>query len=933
MAADASGDGSQDLQLANASTQSHTADTGRSPGPSRLSYPESSAPWRQHTRPAFQTAPGHSYSRTSSSDTQQGPSGLGSRYTGAPQPFQTRGAPYAQPSGYGGQYTLSPQPAGNLQPPPSGAFPYGPGFSHHGQYVHETPMIPQNAHMAYPSANMPSLMHHHSSPGPSSMYVHSQAAPSPPSRSPLSSPSSQGPHSASYSGSASFYPSPLSASSFPYPAQPFSPSTPIYQSPYSSPSYPPQFISPGEQEGQGTWWYVPSNVPSPNQYDPMSHTYQAHYAVPYASLNRQEFEGYRRPGPQSVSSAGYPVSSPLPQASMGQPHVFGPGHESASPSLIYPTSPGPASSEVSAASARAASNLSSARRAYHPNPPAHRSEWVMWVGNVPGDATVEELWRVFNQPRPLTQSPDSDSKESDAEGQLYGGVVSIYPIVRSNCAFVNFESEAHLHSAIARFNGQQLRSHDPKCPRLVCRVRAKEDDLRAGVGAQRGTGVHTRWVRERRARDRERKEEGEEEQGGAERRSASPAESPRGLAQRLASLSLGSEEEGRFRRGTKKSSSGSYASTNSSFLARHFPKRYFILKSLTQFDLDLSVEKGLWATQRHNETILDQAYRTSRDVYLIFGVNKSGEFYGYARMASPILRGEERISWASRTDASPASLRGQRRSEPILEEGGSPTQARPTFLPLSEHRLVDESPLPLSPPHKQILPSAVAEAPREFLSAPAEMNQPHHRFSFQAPAPKPSLDVPRVLPAAPSLFGADKFELKEGPVIAARARGKSGSSSKSSKDSKPDSEGVKRMDMLMDEYPGSPLRTVAEEGSKEDLGEEEPEEEAKPGKFERAGENWGEPFRIEWIQTTRLPFWRTRHLRNPWNHEREVKVSRDGTELEPSVGQALLDEWERPEPPQSPVSFKYPGQGRRPTGEPKSASTNTAPTLSRKGDM
>jgi hypothetical protein len=50
-----------------------------------------------------------------------------------------------------------------------------------------------------------------------------------------------------------------------------------------------------------------------------------------------------------------------------------------------------------------------------------------------------------------------------------------------------------------------------------------------------------------------------------------------------------------------------------------------------QHDLDLSVETGLWATQRHNEEILDQAFRTSRDVYLIFGANKSGEFYGYAR--------------------------------------------------------------------------------------------------------------------------------------------------------------------------------------------------------------------------------------------------------------------------------------------------------------
>ena len=82
---------------------------------------------------------------------------------------------------------------------------------------------------------------------------------------------------------------------------------------------------------------------------------------------------------------------------------------------------------------------------------------------------------------------------------------------------------------------------------------------------------------------------------------------------------------------------------------QHFPKRYFILKSLTQVcslctqrwmpwtnvllqrDLDISVKEGLWATQQHNEITLDQAYRTSKEVYLIFGVNKSGEFYGYAR--------------------------------------------------------------------------------------------------------------------------------------------------------------------------------------------------------------------------------------------------------------------------------------------------------------
>jgi len=43
----------------------------------------------------------------------------------------------------------------------------------------------------------------------------------------------------------------------------------------------------------------------------------------------------------------------------------------------------------------------------------------------------------------------------------------------------------------------------------------------------------------------------------------------------------------------------------------------------------------------------------------------------------------------------------------------------------------------------------------------------------------------------------------------------------------------------------------------------------------------GSPFRIEWLKVGRLPFNNTKHLRNPWNADREVKVSRDGTEVEP----------------------------------------------------
>jgi len=59
-------------------------------------------------------------------------------------------------------------------------------------------------------------------------------------------------------------------------------------------------------------------------------------------------------------------------------------------------------------------------------------------------------------------------------------------------------------------------------------------------------------------------------------------------------------------------------------------------------------------------------------------------------------------------------------------------------------------------------------------------------------------------------------------------------------------------------------------------------------------QDWGKPFRIEWQSTNRLPFYRTRGLRNPWNANREVKIARDGQELESSVGRKLISMFHRP---------------------------------------
>ncbi len=77
-------------------------------------------------------------------------------------------------------------------------------------------------------------------------------------------------------------------------------------------------------------------------------------------------------------------------------------------------------------------------------------------------------------------------------------------------------------------------------------------------------------------------------------------------------------------------------------------------------------------------------------------------------------------------------------------------------------------------------------------------------------------------------------------------------------------------------------------------------------------QSWGKPFKIEWVSTNRLPFYRTRGLRNPWNANREVKIARDGTELEPSVGERLIQMFHRLGPSTAgvvmpPMQFGGPG--------------------------
>eukprot|EP00928_Gymnodinium_smaydae_P008323 TRINITY_DN13035_c0_g1_i2.p1 TRINITY_DN13035_c0_g1~~TRINITY_DN13035_c0_g1_i2.p1 ORF type:complete len:434 (-),score=85.49 TRINITY_DN13035_c0_g1_i2:121-1422(-) len=64
--------------------------------------------------------------------------------------------------------------------------------------------------------------------------------------------------------------------------------------------------------------------------------------------------------------------------------------------------------------------------------------------------------------------------------------------------------------------------------------------------------------------------------------------------------------------------------------------RYFVIKSGNHNNLVLSIENKVWATQRQNEGKLNEALQTAPYVILIFSVNCSGAFQGYAKMVSPV---------------------------------------------------------------------------------------------------------------------------------------------------------------------------------------------------------------------------------------------------------------------------------------------------------
>jgi hypothetical protein len=176
--------------------------------------------------------------------------------------------------------------------------------------------------------------------------------------------------------------------------------------------------------------------------------------------------------------------------------------------------------------------------------------------------------------------------------------------------------------------------------------------------------------------------------------------------------------------------------------------------------------------------------------------------------------------------------RGRAGSEPV----------RPTYLLTpSQGHIAACSPSELSPADDSVSPQ---RGGRNTDPAQPSAKPDHSKFRAKTHDPKKT----EYFPPMPIALGASEDEAEHQQALGG-----------SSRPVEVDGDGIARKDTVL---------TMEEKEEREEV--------------EDSPEGMGLPFRIQWIKVGSLAFGRTRLLRNPWNADREVKVSRDGTEVEPS---------------------------------------------------
>ena len=143
-------------------------------------------------------------------------------------------------------------------------------------------------------------------------------------------------------------------------------------------------------------------------------------------------------------------------------------------------------------------------------------------------------------------------------------IESLFLISKSNCAFVNYKTEDACAAAMHRFHDSRFYG-----VRLVCRLRrSAAPALGVPVGSSAMVSNHP-TAQSLRVKVEANKADGVE--SGLERANEERILDPTSSSNKVA-------------------------------------EKYFIVKSLTLQDLEISVKNGIWATQSHNEEKFNNAY-------------------------------------------------------------------------------------------------------------------------------------------------------------------------------------------------------------------------------------------------------------------------------------------------------------------------------------
>lgn len=178
-----------------------------------------------------------------------------------------------------------------------------------------------------------------------------------------------------------------------------------------------------------------------------------------------------------------------------------------------------------------------------------QSGHALWVGNLPPGATVMDL-------------KDHFSREATRD------IESLFLISKSNCAFVNYRTEIACQAAMQRFHDSRFNG-----VRLVCRLRRSSSAT---------SGVPTAPAAMAGRRPSEVSSSHSPLLGGPE---STIEDNETAIVDGLDETQGPPTPEAKV------------------------PEKYFIVKSLTLQDLEQSVRNGIWATQSHNEQILNKAFQ------------------------------------------------------------------------------------------------------------------------------------------------------------------------------------------------------------------------------------------------------------------------------------------------------------------------------------